>query len=128
MSETPRDPHDVALHHAVIDRLGIAVKSLDVALGFWEKQLGLTVSLRELVAVEQVNAAMLPVGDSRIELLEPTGVDSVIGRFLEKRGEGIHHVALRVPDLSAAVERLRASGAWILNDPRPGAGGHLYSF
>jgi methylmalonyl-CoA epimerase len=112
----------------VIDHLGIAVKSLDSALGFWEKQLGLTVSPRELVAVEQVNAAMLPVGDSRIELLEPASADSVIGKFLETHGEGIHHVALKVPDLSAAIERLRASGARILNEPRHGAGGHLYSF
>jgi methylmalonyl-CoA epimerase len=113
---------------AAIDHLGIAVKSLDSALGFWEKQLGLKVSFRELVAVEQVHAAMLPVGESRIELLEPTSRDSVIGKFLEKRGEGLHHVAIKVPDLNAAIERLRASGARILNDPRPGAGGHLYSF
>jgi methylmalonyl-CoA epimerase len=113
---------------AEIDHLGIAVKSLDAALGFWEKQLGLTVSLRELVAVEKVHAAMLPVGDSRIELLEPTDSESVIGKFLEKRGEGIHHIAIKVPDLPAAIERLRASGARILNEPRPGAGGHLYSF
>jgi methylmalonyl-CoA epimerase len=123
MAETSRDAYG-----AVIDHLGIAVTSLDAALGFWEKQLGLTVSLREFVAVEQVNAAMLPVGESRIELLEPTSPDSVIGKFLEKRGEGIHHVALKVPDLSAAIERLRAAGARILNEPRPGAGGHLYSF
>ena len=113
---------------AAIDHLGIAVKSLDQALAFWEKQLGLTISLREEVAVEKVNAAMLPVGESRIELLEPTTSDSVIGKFLEKRGEGIHHIAIKVPDLNAAVERLRASGARILNEPRPGAGGHLYSF
>lgn len=113
---------------AAIDHLGIAVKSLDQALEFWEKQLGLTISLREEVAVEKVNAAMLPVGESRIELLEPTTSDSVIGKFLEKRGEGIHHIAIKVPDLNAAVERLRASGAKILNEPRPGAGGHLYSF
>lgn len=111
-----------------LDHLGIAVKSLDAALDFWEKQLGLTLSLRELVAVEQVNAAMLPVGESRIELLEPTNADSVIGKFLEKHGEGIHHVAIKVPDLAAAIERLRSSGARILNEPRPGAGGHLYSF
>jgi methylmalonyl-CoA epimerase len=71
---------------------------------------------------------MLPAGGSRIELLEPTEADSVVGRFLEKRGEGLHHVALRVPDLKAAVERLRASGARLLNEPRTGAGGHLYVF
>jgi methylmalonyl-CoA epimerase len=71
---------------------------------------------------------MLPTGESRIELLEPTGPDSSIAKFIEKRGPGLHHVALRVPDLTAAVERLRASGARLLNEPRTGAGGHLYVF
>ena len=67
-------------------------------------------------------------GAPRIELLEAATPHSVIGRFVEKRGEGLHHVALRVPDLAAAVERLRASGSQILNEPREGAGGHLYVF
>jgi methylmalonyl-CoA epimerase len=71
---------------------------------------------------------MLPAGESRLELLEPSAPDSPIAKFLEKRGPGLHHVALRVPDLNAAVERLRASGARLLNEPRPGAGGHLYVF
>jgi LAO/AO transport system kinase len=113
---------------ARIDHLGIAVRSLDQALKFYESQLGLGVSMRETVALEKVNVAMLPLGEPRIELLEPAGPDSVIAKFLETRGEGLHHVALRVPDLQAAVERLRASGARILNEPRPGAGGHLYTF
>src|SRR5580704_820432 len=107
-----------------IDHLGIAVRSLDRALEFYRDRLGLTVSLRETVANEKVNVAMLPLGEPRIELLEPVDADSVIGRFLEKRGEGIHHVAIRVPDLAASVERLRASGARLLNEPRRGAGGH----
>ncbi len=111
-----------------IDHLGIAVHSLDAALGFWEKQLGFSVSLRETVAQEKVNVAMLPAGDSRIELLEATGPDSVIAKFIEKRGEGLHHVAVKVPDLAATVAQLKASGARLLNDPRPGAGGHLYVF
>jgi LAO/AO transport system kinase len=113
---------------ARIDHLGIAVRSLDQALKFYEGQLGLGVSMRETVAQEKVNVAMLPLGGPRIELLEPAGPDSVIAKFLETRGEGLHHVALRVPDLQAAVERLRSSGARILNEPRPGAGGHLYVF
>ena len=83
---------------------------------------------RETVAHEKVHVAMLPLGGSRIELLEPTEADSPVGRFLDKRGEGLHHVALKVPDLNAAVERLRASGARLLNEPRAGAGGHLYVF
>jgi methylmalonyl-CoA epimerase len=111
-----------------IDHLGIAVKSLDEALVFYRDQLGLEVSLRETVELEKVNVAMLPLGEPRIELLEPTVADSVIGKFLEKRGEGLHHVAIRVPDLNASVERLKAAGARLLNEPRAGAGGHLYVF
>lgn len=111
-----------------IDHLGIAVRSLDAALQFYEKQLGLEVSLRETVATEKVNVAMLPLGDPRLELLEATEPDSVIGKFVDKRGEGLHHVAIKVPDLNATVDRLKSSGARLLNDPRPGAGGHLYVF
>ena len=83
---------------------------------------------REIIDNENVTAIMIPVEGSRIELLEPTAPDSVIGRFLAKRGPGVHHVAFRVPDLGAAVERLRADGAKILNEPKVGAGGHLYVF
>jgi methylmalonyl-CoA epimerase len=111
-----------------IDHLGIAVRSLDAALQFYEQQLGLTVGLRETVEQEKVKVAMLPAGGPRIELLEATTPDSVIARFIEKRGEGLHHVAIRVPDLAATVERLKTQGARLLNDPRPGAGGHLYVF
>lgn len=104
------------------------MRSIDRALEFYVRQIGLSLAARETVAQEKVNVAMLPVGASRIELLEPTEADSPVGKFLDKRGEGLHHVALKVPDLAAAVERLRASGARILNEPRPGAGGHLYVF
>ena len=103
---------------ARLDHLGIAVQSLDEALKFYEDQLGLRVTLREMVAVEKVNVAMLPLGaadvstlDPRIELLEAAQPDSVIGKFIERHGEGLHHVALRVPDLAATIERLRFSGA-----------------
>ena len=123
-----RAAHLPAESGASIDHLGIAVRSLDQALKFYEAQLGLHVAMREPVAQEGVNVAMLPVGDSRIELLEPTGPDSVIAKFIEKRGEGLHHIALKVPDLTNLVERLRSAGARIMNDPRPGAGGHLYVF
>ena len=111
-----------------IDHLGIAVRSLEAALEFYEQQLGFSVGLRETVEQERVKVAMLPAGGPRIELLEATGPDSVIAKFIEKRGEGLHHVAIKVPDLAAAVERLRSSGARLLNEPRPGAGGHLYVF
>jgi methylmalonyl-CoA epimerase len=111
-----------------IDHLGIAVRSLDAALQFYQQQLGFPVSLRETVEQEKVNVALLPAGGPRIELLEASGPDSVIAKFIEKRGEGLHHVALKVPDLPATVDRLKAQGARLLNDPRPGAGGHLYVF
>jgi methylmalonyl-CoA epimerase len=111
-----------------IDHLGIAVRSLEDALRFYRDILGMPVNSRETVEVEQVNVAMLPAGESRVELLEATQRDSVIGRFLEKHGPGLHHVALRVPDLRVAIERLQAAGARVLNEPRPGAGGHLYVF
>jgi methylmalonyl-CoA epimerase len=111
-----------------IDHLGIAVRSIDKALEFYRDQLGLSVALREEVAAEKVLAAMLPLGESRIELLEASEPDSVIAKFIEKRGEGLHHIAVTVPDLVAAVEKLKSSGARVLNEPRKGAGGHLYSF
>ena len=104
------------------------MRSLDAALEFYEKQLGFAVGQRETVAHERVKVAMLPAGESRIELLEATEPDSVIAKFIEKRGEGLHHVAVKVPDLAASVERLKSSGARLLNDPRPGASGHLYVF
>jgi LAO/AO transport system kinase len=124
----PRRPLARVADATRISHLGIAVKSIDEALLFYRDQLGLPVALRETVASEKVHAALLPVGEARLELVEPTEPDSVIGQFLEKRGAGIHHVALTVPDLAVTVERLRAAGARILNEPRVGAGGHLYVF
>jgi methylmalonyl-CoA epimerase len=100
---------------------------LQEALEFYER-LGLQAAHRETVVTEKVNVAMLPAGESRMELLEPSTPDSPIAKHLEKHGPGLHHVALRVPDLNAAVERLRASGARLLNEPRQGAGGRLYVF
>jgi methylmalonyl-CoA epimerase len=111
-----------------IDHLGIAVRSIDEALKFYRDQLGLDLHARETVTSERVHTAMLPVGESRIELLEASEPDSVIAKFIEKRGEGLHHIAMTVPDLAASIEKLKASGAKILNEPRLGAGGHLYSF
>ena len=114
-----------------IDHLGVAVKSLAEAIPFYES-LGLRVGHRETVSKEKVHVAMLPTGTAgsapRIELLEPTAEDSPISNFLEKRGPGLHHIALRVPDLAGAVELLRSSGARLLNEPRTGAGGHRYVF
>jgi LAO/AO transport system kinase len=124
-SAPKRDANAKNLPH--IDHLGVAVKSLTDSIPFYES-IGLCVGHRENVAQEKVNVAMLPTADSRIELLEPSAPDSPISNFLAKRGPGLHHVALRVPDLNAALERLRASGARLLNEPRAGAGGHIYVF
>lgn len=111
-----------------IDHLGIAVTSIDEALRFYESALGMQVAGRETVPQERVHVAMLPVGESRIELLEASDADSTIAKFLTKRGPGLHHIALRVDDLAASIERLKAGGAQLLNEPRQGAGGHTYVF
>jgi methylmalonyl-CoA epimerase len=111
-----------------IDHLGVAVKSLAAAKSIYEK-LGLSVSPEEVVEAEQVRVVMVPLGDSRIELLEPTSENSVIAKFIAKRGEGLHHVSLRVPDLEAAVERLKKDGVRLVSDAiKIGAGGHRYVF
>ena len=111
-----------------IDHLGIAVKSLAEARKFYET-LGLEVVSQETVEHEKVKVAMIPVGDSRIELLEATSADSVIAKFVQKRGEGLHHLAIHVPDLAHAVETLKAAGTrFICEEIKVGAGGHLYVF
>jgi methylmalonyl-CoA epimerase len=112
-----------------IDHLGIAVRSLDEAVEFYQRVLGFEVGGREVVPQERVRVAMAPAGESRLELLEATSEDSPIARFIARRGEGLHHVALRVPDLAAAVARLKAAGARLVNDEiQIGAGGHRYVF
>jgi methylmalonyl-CoA epimerase len=115
-----------------LDHLGIAVRSLEEALRFYEQLLGMEITHRETIESECVKVAMLPLGGSstgsRIELLEATDAASPIAKFVDKRGPGLHHVALRVDDLHATVERLKSEGARLLNEPRPGAGGHMYVF
>jgi methylmalonyl-CoA epimerase len=114
--------------HVQIDHLGIAVKSLAAAKAIYEK-LGLSISADQIVEQEQVRLVMVPVGESRLELLEATSPDSAIAKFIAKRGEGLHHVCLRVPDLSAAVERLKQDGVRLVSDEiKTGAGGHRYVF
>jgi len=111
-----------------IDHLGIAVKSLAAAKKIYEN-LGLSVSPEETVAQEQVRVVMVPVGESRLELLEATSENSTIAKFIAKRGEGLHHVCLKVPDLLAAVERLKKDGVRLVSDEiKVGAGGHKYVF
>jgi methylmalonyl-CoA/ethylmalonyl-CoA epimerase len=111
-----------------LDHIGIAVKSIDQTRKLYES-LGLHVVHEETVEHEHVRAAMIPAGDARIELLEPTTPDSPVGRFLAKRGEGLHHIALHVEDISAALETLKSQGARLISeDIQTGAGGHLYFF
>jgi methylmalonyl-CoA epimerase len=112
-----------------IDHIGIAVESLEEALKFYEAALGLATKDFLTVAEEKVKVAMLPAGEPRIELLEATSADSAIARFIAKRGEGLHHIALRVPDLPAAVERLKAQGARLASEAiRTGAESYRYVF
>jgi methylmalonyl-CoA epimerase len=111
-----------------IDHLGIAVRSIEEQLRFYERSLGMRVSHCETVESEQVRVAMLPAGDAKIELLEATDAKSPIARFLEKRGPGLHHVALRVDDFEATIDRLQQEGARLLNEPCTGADGHTYVF
>jgi methylmalonyl-CoA epimerase len=111
-----------------IDHLGIAVKSLAAAKSIYEK-LGMKVSPEETVEHEKVRLVMVPVGKSRLELLEATTEDSTIAKFIAKRGEGVHHICLRVPDLAAAVEKLKKDGVRLVsNEIKIGAGGHRYIF
>jgi len=111
-----------------IDHLGIAVKSLASARAIYET-LGLTISPEQEVAGEQVRLVMVGVGESRFELLEPTSESSPIARFLRKRGEGLHHVSLRVPDLATAITKLKAKGTKLVTEEiKIGAGGHKYVF
>jgi methylmalonyl-CoA/ethylmalonyl-CoA epimerase len=111
-----------------IDHLGIAVRKLAEARGLYEA-LGLHVEHEEVVEQERVRTAMIPAGESRIELLEPTEEDSPVGRFLAKRGEGLHHVALRVNDIAATMRALQERGAQLISEQvQVGAGGHLYFF
>lgn len=112
-----------------LDHLGIATHDIEEALGFWSDALGLVVEGSEVVADQKVRVAMLPVGDSRIELLEPTAEDSPISAFLEKRGPGIHHIAVEVEDIHAALDALKSEGARLIDEePRTGAEGSLIAF
>ena len=111
-----------------LDHLGIAVRSLADAKVIYEK-LGLALSPEEVVAGENVRVVMVPVGETRLELLEPTSDDSVIAKFIANRGEGLHHISIRVPDLKAAVQKLKSGGTRLVsNEIKIGAGGHRYIF
>lgn len=115
------------MNKPTLDHIGIAVQSIDAANIY--KALGLSVDHVETVENQGVKTAFLSVGDSNLELLEPLSADSSIGRFIEKRGEGIHHICLRVDDLEAHLARLKAEGFRLINEaPVPGAHGCRVAF
>jgi methylmalonyl-CoA/ethylmalonyl-CoA epimerase len=114
---------------ATLDHIGIAVADLAQALAFYRDALGLDVSAPHDVPTERVRVTFVPVGEPALELLEATAPESAIARFVERRGPGIHHITLRVDDLQAALDRLKARGVRLVDEtPRPGAHGALVAF
>ena len=112
-----------------INHLGIATKNIDEALKFWQDALGLENVHSETVADQKVRVAMLPIGETNIELLEPTSADSPISKFLEKRGGGIHHIAVEVEDIQQTLRQLKTAGAKLIDEtPRTGADNCLIAF
>ena len=112
-----------------INHLGIATKGIDEALKFWQDALGLENIHTETVEDQKVRVAMLPIGDTRIELLEATADDSPIAKFVEKRGGGIHHIAVEVENIEESLAKLKREGARLIDEsPRMGAENCLIAF
>jgi len=112
-----------------IDHLGIAVKSIEEGKNFWTDVLGLKFEGSETVAEQKVTTAFFPVGESEVELLESTAPDGPIAKYLEKKGEGIQHIAFRVENIEAALDELKEKGVRLIDaKPRIGAGGAKIAF
>lgn len=112
-----------------VDHIGIAVSNLDEALELYTDTFGLELQGTEVVEEQKVKVAFLPIGDTEIELLESTDPEGPIAKFIEKRGQGIQHIALRVDDIDAALDRMRAKGIRLIDEkPRYGAGGARIAF
>lgn len=112
-----------------IDHIGIAVQDLEAALAPYVEGLGMEVDHVEEVPSERVRIAMLPIGETKLELLEPQDPESAIAKFIERKGQGIHHIALAVDDVEASLESLKAAGVSLIDEqPRPGAGGTRVAF
>jgi methylmalonyl-CoA epimerase len=112
-----------------IEHIGIAVKNLETSVKFYTEILGLTCTGYETVESEQVRVAFIEIGETRLELLEPTSSESAISKFIEKKGEGIHHIALRVEDAAGHLENMKANGIKLIHEqPKQGAHGHLVAF
>jgi len=113
----------------VIDHIGVAVKSINDSLKFWEGTLGIKCTGVEEVTEQKVKTAFLPLKDSEVELLEATSDDSPVAKFIEKKGEGIHHLAIRVDNLENALAELKEKGVRLIDEkPRKGAGGAMIAF
>jgi methylmalonyl-CoA/ethylmalonyl-CoA epimerase len=112
-----------------IDHVGIAVRDLDAAIGVYERRLGLQATGREKLPGEGIEVAMIPIGESRLELITPLGPDSRLHKFLADRGEAVHHVAYATDDVTGALQRAGADGAELLDTvARPGAHGTRIAF
>ncbi len=112
-----------------IDHIGIAVQDLEAALAPYVEGLGMEVDHVEEVPTERVRIAMLPIGETNLELLEPQDPESAIAKFIERKGQGIHHIAIAVDDVEASLESLKAAGVRLIDEqPRPGAGGTRVAF
>ena len=112
-----------------IDHIGIAARSIDQAASFWSSILGLPIAGRETVEEQKVTTAFLPVGESELEILESTSPEGAIAKFIESRGEGIQHIALRVDNIEEALKELKEKGVRLIDEkPRRGAGGAKIAF
>jgi len=112
-----------------IDHLGIAVNSIEDGKNFWSGMLGLEFEGTETVTEQKVTTAFFPVGESEVELLESTAPDGPVAKYIEKRGQGIQHVAFRVENIEEALEELKAKGVKLIDEtPRKGAGGAKIAF
>lgn len=112
-----------------VDHIGIATKSLEDGLAIWRDALGLSVDHTEVISEQGVKVAMLPVGETHVELLEPLSAETTVGRFISKRGPGIHHIAVEVQDIKASLAELKNKGVRLIDEtPRVGAGGCLVAF
>ncbi len=113
----------------VIDHVGVAVEDIDQALRLYRDALGMPLVHRETVDEQGVDAALLDVGDGHVELLEPLGPDTAVGKFLARRGAGLHHVAYRVPDVQDALQSFQAAGMRVIDErPRSGIRGSRVAF
>ena len=114
---------------SAVDHVGVAVESIDAALAFYRDALGMPLVHRETIAAQGVDAALLDIGDSHVELLQPLAPDTTVGKFLARRGPGLHHVAYRVESIEDALKSLSAAGIRLIDErPRTGIRGSRVAF